>query len=103
MGTRVPLLAIPNQELSMQLDGLRYGIRLRDIGNGLTAIDVSRAGVPVITGMRCNVSWFVLPYRYQEAGNFVWTTPNGEVPRWEQFGVTHFLDFVPQSELDAAA
>lgn len=94
----VPLAAVPNQSLTIQLDGSLYVIALRDAGQ-LTAVTITRDDVVLVSGLRVTAGTPLLPYRYQESGNFVLTTENEEIPQYPQFGVTQFLVYVTPAEL----
>ena len=41
----------------------------------------------------------LLPYRYQERGNFLLLTNEGDLPDFTQFGVTQFLVYLTAAEL----
>lgn len=96
----IELAAIANQGLSIQLDGLFYEIDIREV-NGAMAASITREGVPVVSNMRVTAGTPLLPYRYQESGNFVLLTDNEALPYWDQFGDTQFLVYVSPAELEA--
>src|ERR1700753_2313607 len=96
----IPLQSLPNQQLAIQLDGALYTIYLKDI-IGLMAISIIRDGVTIIEGERMVPRYPILPYQYQEAGNFVILTANEDYPDWHQFGITQSLIYASQAELEA--
>lgn len=93
------LAAVPNQTLSVQLDGHAYDLTLHE-ATGCVAVTVVRDGVTLLSGARLIAGAPLLPYRYQEAGgNFVLTTLDGALPDTAQFGVTQFLGYLDAAEL----
>lgn len=92
---------MPNQSLSVQLDGRFYDIAVRDVGDTV-AFTISRDGETLVSGARAAAGTPLLPYRYQEDGNFVLTVEGDALPYWDQFGVTQFLVFVSADELAEA-
>lgn len=97
----VPLQAIPNQSMFLTIDDNQWEIVLRTT-NGTVSASLSRNGVeilsntPVVAGMR------IIPYRYLESGNFALITQLEEVADYTKFGVTQFLLYISQAEIDAA-
>lgn len=102
MSQIVPLEAVPNQSLSIQLDDVRYVIRLRDI-NGLMAVDLSINEEVVVSGERVVAGSPLVPYPYLEGdgGNFFFITELDDVPYWESFGVNQALIYATASEVEA--
>lgn len=103
----IPLETVPNQEASARLGGLRYTLRLRDIG-GVMAVDVTRGDTPIVRGIRAVAGTPLLPYRYLEAGegNFIFLPADdapGLIPYWPDFGTRMRLIYATQAELDAIA
>jgi hypothetical protein len=102
----IPITNIPNQTLSINLDGNIYDISIsatNDIGllqSGIVAFDVVINNVVIVTGMRALPDFPIIPSRYLENGNFLVSTMGDEYPDWRQFGITQSLIYVSQSELD---
>ena len=94
----VGLAALPNQSLTIQLEQRVYVIDLRD-ANGVMSASITRDGVPLVRNIRVTAGTPLLPYRYQESGNFLMTTENEALPYYDQFGVTQFLVYVTAAEL----
>lgn len=92
--------AVPNQSLSIQLDGFRYDITLKEAQGVMTA-SVVRDGNTLIDGVRLVSGTPVLPYRYQEQGNFVLNTEAYDLPQYLAFGVTQFLVYLSADEVAA--
>lgn len=96
----VGIATLPNQSLSIQLDERFYDIHLRE-ANGVMAATIERDGVTLVSNIRVTAGTPLLPYRYQEAGNFIMTTDGEAIPYWDQFGVTQFLVYLSADELAA--
>ena len=106
---QIPIAAVPNQTLSITLDTNNYDISLyttnRSNGDitltGVMGMTIVRNNVPVITGQRVVSGYPVIPYRYLENGNFIFTTLNDDYPDYTQFGITQFLIYASAAELAA--
>lgn len=94
----IGLAAVPNQALSVQLDDRFYEIEIKDAG-GVMAATITRDGETVISGVRITAGSPLLPYPYQEAGNFALVTDDDALPYWDQFGITQFLVYVSDAEI----
>jgi hypothetical protein len=94
----IELAAVPNQQISIVLDAQSYTIAVRDIGTGL-AISITRDGLPVVTGARICPGSFILPYKYQEAGNFALLVNDEALPDWQQLGVSQSLVYLTAAEM----
>lgn len=96
----VPLQAVPNQSLSIQIDGNTYDLRIHDCGN-IMSVDVSINNTIIVTGQRAVPGNLILPYQYLENGNFLITSLDGEYPDWRRFELDQFMVFASQAELNA--
>jgi len=98
----IALQAIPNQQLTVVLDGILYDITLRDVG-GCMAADISRAGDVVVQGKRVVAGRPILPFVSLEGeyGNFAILTQGGDLPYYDQFGATQTLIFATTAEIGA--
>lgn len=96
----VGIATLANQALSIQLDERFYEIELRE-ANGVMSATITRDGVTIVSNMRVTAGTPLLPYRYQEAGNFIMTTDGEAIPYWDQFNVTQFLVYLSAVELAA--
>ena len=94
----ITLQAIPNQSFSVRLDVDRYDISIVSIP-GAMAATITRNDEIIVSGQRCVAGFPIIPFRYLEKGNFMFTTENDEMPYYEQFGSTQFLYFTPAEEL----
>lgn len=102
MQTINDLQPIPNQQLTVVLDGVLYDLTIRET-NGCMSMDVARGGEVVVEGQRIVAGTPVLPYVSLEGsfGNFVFLTEAGDLPFYDQFGVTQTLVFATAAEIGA--
>jgi hypothetical protein len=94
----ISLAAIPNQSVFVQLDDRAYAVEIHGAGDVMTA-SVTRDNVLLIQGARITPGMPLLPYRYQEDGNFLLLVDGGDLPDYAQFGVTQFLVYLSADEL----
>lgn len=103
---QIPITNIPNQSLSIQLDGNQYDINIQSCQNdtvpsdGIMAFDIIRNGVAIITGTRAVAGFPLIPAKYLENGNFIVVTANDDLPDWHEFGISQYLIFASESELE---
>lgn len=98
----IPMEAVPNQELTLNIDGNRWLLRLKVAKSSMIA-DVYRNDVALLLGQRIAVGTPMIPYQYlQGAGNFILLVDNEELPDWKQFGITQQLLYVEPGELSNA-
>lgn len=96
---QVNLLAVPNQALSVSIDGVLWNLRVVQARNCM-AVDVSRNGEMLILGQRIIPNSPILPYRYLSTyGNFAILTLRDEFPNWKRFGIDQSMIYVSASEL----
>ena len=100
MTQQIELQATPNQSLSATLDETRYEITIKET-TGVMSADIVRDGATIAQGARIAAGTPLIPYRYQERGNFVITTEGGCIPFYNQFGLTQFLIYASPAELVA--
>lgn len=100
MVMRINIDAIPNQSFTVRLDDSLYAITLKAT-NGVMAADIARDNVQLLTGHRVVAGTALLPYKFQERGNFVITTIDEELPDYTKFGVSQFLDYLSVEEMAA--
>lgn len=96
----VALSAVPNQELTVRLDGRRFALRIKEAA-GVMVADVTVDGVTILEASRIVGGTPIIPYRYIEAGNLLVLTEGGQLPDWRQFGVTQSLVYASAAELAA--
>ena len=98
MTQQIEIQAVPNQSLSATLDQVRYQITLKET-DSVMSVDITRDDAIVTQGARIAAGTPLIPYRYQERGNFVITTEGGCIPYYTQFGINQFLIYASPSEL----
>lgn len=96
----INLQNIPNQSLSIRLDNNLFDLQIKE-ANGIMACDVVLNGIILQTGERAVSGFPLIPYQYQENGNFVFVTEQEAYPYWDQFGITQSLVYASQAELEA--
>lgn len=103
---QIPLQNIANQSLNIVLDNNNYTIRLHacedtnSLITGITAVDIVRNNVVIVSGMRAVCGTQLIPYQYLVDGNFIFVTQNDMYPNWNLFGITQFLIYASQAEID---
>lgn len=97
---QIEIAALPNQELSVQIGERMYFIGLRE-ANGVMSATITRDGAEIVSNVRITAGTPLLPYRYQEDGNFLMTVDGDALPYFDQFGITQFLVYVTADELAA--
>ncbi|CAH0447593.1 hypothetical protein LMG10661_03660 [Ralstonia syzygii subsp. syzygii] len=97
---QIPLDAIPNQSLSVRLDGRRYEITVQATA-GVMSATIIRDGVTLVQGQRCSAGTALLPFLHLEDsdGNFAFLTDDGEYPDYRKFDSTHQLMYFGGAEL----
>lgn len=96
----IPIEQLPKQEFSIRLDDHRYVIAILETA-GCMSVNIERDGVVIVSGARAVASFNLMPYQYQEAGNFAFFTLNDELPFWNLFNVSQQLIYATQAELEA--
>lgn len=97
---QISLSQVPNQAITIQLDGFVYDLTFKET-NGVMSVWILRDNVSIIQGLRLVGNSPMMPYKYQEAGNFVLLTLNDDYPQFDMFGTTQNLVYLSQAELDA--
>jgi len=95
---QIPLSALPNQSISFNLDGAYWQLRVFQAVNSMCA-DISRDGVPIVTGVRCygGVALMQYPHMYQpNFGNFIFDSDAD----WTNFGTSCNLYYLQCGELE---
>ena len=99
----VPIQAIPNQELTTTINGVTYDIVLRTVDD-FTAVSITINGVDTIDGSRTPAGAPLLPYKYEENGNFMFTNSNSyKMPYYTNFNITQVLLYYSPAELCGSA
>lgn len=96
----ITLDAIPSQEFTVSLGDNRYSIKVYSI-DGHMSYDLSINAEQVLQGFKLVNDVPLLPYVYQEInGNFLLVLPEDEIPDYENFGLSQFLYYLTQDEID---
>lgn len=95
----IPLDAIPNQAMSISVDGNRWDITLKEC-NGVMCATLALNDVTILSGQRLVAGFPFIPYAYlQGSGNFWILTENNELPNYQRFGIDQQLIYVSAGEL----
>ncbi|MEG0207031.1 phage baseplate plug family protein [Citrobacter sp.] len=95
---QIPINAVPSQDLSIQLDGEYWRIKL-SLSMEFVCASISRDGTPLISGLRCFVNQPLLPYPYMHEprfGNFLF---DSDVD-WNNFGGSCSLYYLNYAEFN---
>lgn len=95
----IELQPLPNQSLTIQIDGSLYQITIKET-RGVMSATIIRDDVVLVSNSRVVASTPILPYQYLESGNFVLLTQNGDYPEYAQFGSSQALVYVTQAEIE---
>jgi hypothetical protein len=97
---QVPLQQLPNQSLSILLDGNQWGILLKTVGD-VTVVSLTLNGSDILDSAHAAAGAFLVQSEYEEAGNFFFVTQNFQLPLYTQFNVTQSLIYISATELAA--
>jgi len=92
--------AIPNQSFTAVLDNTRYAITIKET-RGVMSTTIIRNDETIIEGARICGGTPLLPYQFQEEGNFFLTTANNDLPDYTKFGVSQFLIYLTLQEVES--
>lgn len=96
----ISLAAIPNQRLSVRLDGALFDLEIKVAREAMT-ISISRNAEVVVKGLRCLPATPLIPYAYLEGltGNLAFITQGDVYPHYSRFGTTDVLWYLTAQEL----
>jgi hypothetical protein len=97
----IAISAVPNQSLSILLGDAQWDITLKE-SNGAMCATIAKDSVTVVSGLPVVAGTMLLPYKYQEQGNFTVQTENDQLVWWESFGDTQGLYYLTAEELSYA-
>lgn len=99
---QIPLQAVPNQSLSLQLDNNTYDITIRACNSGeaqVMAFDITINNEIVIQGQRATGDGIIIPYPYLFDGNFILLTRDNDLPDWSKFQISQYLIYASNDEI----
>lgn len=96
----IPIVALPNQSISVRVDDSRYDIKLKET-RGVMMCDITRDDEVLLSGARIVAGTPILLYDYLEQGNFFIMTDGDELPEWSKFGITQSLIYLTAAECKA--
>lgn len=94
----IPLKTVANQQFSIVLDNNQWNFTLKST-NGVIAATIELNGIMLVQNLRAVALMRLLPSRYQEAGNFFFSTLNDALPDYTQFGISQRLLYISAAEL----
>lgn len=99
----IPLQSVPNQSLSVLLNGSRYVITLQELDVEMCGVTIERDNVVLVSNARAVSGFAILRYQYlqADAGNFAFVTANDEYPHYLKFNTTQQLIFATTAEIEA--
>jgi|SRR5690606_26422735 len=106
---QVPITNIANQSLSINLDNNQYNLTIKatndniDGTTNVMSVDITINNEIILTGLRAVPGFPLIPYKYLVNGNFTFITDDDSYPDWRQFGITQYLIFASNDELEAIA
>lgn len=96
---QLDIKAIPNQSFNIQIENITYEIKIKQ-GKNAVLIDISQNETPLILGRMLTPFTPLIPYQYlTNGGNFYFETQNNELADYLKFGLSQFLYFVFDKEL----
>ncbi len=107
----IPLQALPNQSLSIQLDNNNFDLAIHSCNTNPDAlntqvmsitISLNSTETPIIIGsnIRAIPNNFLIQADYLKIyGNFIFATQNDNYPDYTQFGITQYLYYFSYTEL----
>jgi hypothetical protein len=96
------IASVPNQTFSTTLGEIRYDFAIYSC-NGIMCFDCAINEVDVCNGFRITAGEFLIPfYKQNGGGNFLLLTQNGDLPAWQQFGLTQTFAYLTAAEIQAA-
>ena len=95
----IPIQQLPNQSLSVTIDGQRWGLTIK-AAVSVMVVDLALNDQPLIYGLRIMPNQPLIPYRYlATVGNFLMLTVDDQIPWWEQFGIDQQLVYATADEI----
>lgn len=95
----ITIQSVPNQTLSIDIDGYSFDISLKTAGTIIADISIDQ--VVKVQGVKCLPNKAILPYQYLEHGNFFFVTEDGDYPDYTQFNISQSLVYLTADEMVA--
>jgi hypothetical protein len=95
----IDIQPIANQSFTTTLDNNFYDITIKET-NGVMSSSITRNNILIQSNSRILPNLPMIPYKYQESGNFIIFTDNDEYPYYPEFGLSQSLFYIPQNILD---
>lgn len=96
----IPLQSVPNQQLSTVLEENRYNISVKET-KGVMGVTIVRNDITIIENVRATAGTLILPYLYEELGNFVFLNLDEDVIYYSNFGTSQNLYYLTAADLAA--
>lgn len=87
----IPLIAIPNQELTVVLNNQQVTINVFLQNNDILYCNVTLNTTLIIAAAQANQAAYVNQYVTPLVGYLFWYTDDGQIPRYENLGTTAHL------------
>ena len=98
---RLELIAVPNQQFTVNLDNRVWDITIKENGGNLMAT-ISVNGERLISSGIVLNGQFVIPFpRLSLYGNLFFTAPNNMAPNWRDLGKTQHMYYMTLEEMEA--
>lgn len=94
----VPVTPTPNQSFTVTIDGVRWGLALKE-ARGVMVADVVRDSTPLLSATRVLAGEAIIPYAYLQTGNFLVLTNQNGLPEWRQLGISQTLVYLTSEEI----
>ena len=101
MSQTIPISSIPNQALTVELEGSLYVIALQSIGDTMT-VTLTKDDVLLLSGIRITANAPLIPFQYLSKSNFVFISLDDQLPNFELIGTSQTLVYMTESEMAAA-
>ncbi len=105
---QIPLQAIPNQSLSIALNGINFDLTVHSCNNtpsipgtSFMTVSIVASGVLIVDNVRAVPATGLIGYQYLEQGDFFFITDNDEYPDYNLFNNNQALIYASQAELEA--
>lgn len=95
----IPLQAIPNQSFNITIENIFYDMEIKET-RGVMSCSITRDNILIQLNTRIVPGTFLIPYSYQESGNFYILTANDDYAYYDKFGLSQTLVYFSQDIVD---